>query len=638
LKKKIYLIYKLSFKEYFFLLFNDKNSITYFFKCNKLISFFIKKNKKFIKVFRASNEVKDENDMEVWTRTNYIELFEIEKIYLEEISKYNFANTLYKNFKIKLNIQGLHYYDYNGLWRNIYLINFFYYILDKFSGDYEFIYLCDNFKNISIFKTYCKKFDLKIISFNSINKLNDYKNFFILIYKLISLNFFKNSHLGDSYSNKKITLSMIFNGKNNTINYSIYNDFLFKKTLKVINFNSQYIINNKNFLFNRLIIKNKDISLFFTIPLFRKLKIFLRNLNFKYFYEIFKILFKKYDLDYLHFFLAEFYYKELFKYSNTRIFFDWNRHNPDTSAIYSALNSINSLYLIYPRSFFNASTPLIKTNADICFSFSKLIDIEYDSGSEYKYYIIVGSYFSYKSDEIINRAKNLRNQFFCNTVKHVFCYFDENTIDKKEFFDGHHVLQEDISEIMSFLEKEKNIGLVLKPKKISNFFDRLGNLNCKLKKLINQKRIYVYEDPNILVSEAALVSDFVIHCSAHASTAAIESVLSGKRTVLLNKNNYTKISKIKMKKNINYINSISEFTSLFKDHITSKNKSKFGLWDNEMLDLIDPYRDGLCHLRIGEFINDLSSQLNKNYSKERAIDYAVNSFSLKWGKDKVIRF
>ena len=43
-------------------------------------------------------------------------------------------------------------------------------------------------------------------------------------------------------------------------------------------------------------------------------------------------------------------------------------------------------------------------------------------------------------------------------------------------------------------------------------------------------RLYLFDDidKKSLVSEAALASDFVIHCSVHASTAAIESALQGK--------------------------------------------------------------------------------------------------------------
>ena len=66
--------------------------------------------------------------------------------------------------------------------------------------------------------------------------------------------------------------------------------------------------------------------------------------------------------------------------------------------------------------------------------------------------------------------------------------------------------------------------------------------------------------------------------------------------------------------------------------------SNFGLWDNETLNKIDPFRDGNAYKRIGELVNDLSLKLEETNSKDTSIEYAINKYKLKWGNDKVIEF
>ena len=643
MKKRIYFTYKLNLKIIVYSFFLP-NCIFYYLHSGKTLNKFINK-KKFIKILIKSDQIKDKNGMETWTKVNYLELYELEKLFLQKNSYLHGCKSEEINFIIKSSLYGLHYYDDNGIWRNVYLLNAFNIYFNNNKHDSNFYYVCDDFQNFDIFSDYSKKFNIKIIRLFSLNYFIKKKKYLITLTKLFLISFFVFKKERKN-SDQKPIISLLYNGNKNFSDFSYYNDLLFTKDLKYQNFKTQFIFHNKSFSFSKSIksLFNNQNNIYFVennyVSKLNDIK-FVMNFDFKIFLFFFKFFaFSKKQFDRNYFYLSKLYYKNLFVNSDTKIFFDWNRHYFMSPAIFSALNSINSIYVLYTRSFFNAHTPLIRTNADLCLSFGDHIELEKKSNSYYKYYIIVGSYYYFKDNTLLDRSKTLRNNFFNKDVKNVISYFDENTIDKSEFFDGHHVIQDQISQLIYFLNTDISLGLILKPKNINTFYNRIGNVKKDLDILIKSKRIFVFDDRNMtsLVAEAACASDFVIHSSIHACTAAIESALNGVRTIFINSNNYIPISNLELKKNVNYVNSLDEFIAQWYLYIQNKKLSKFGLWNNLLLDQIDPFRDGKAYIRIGQLLNDISSNLSKTNSKDTAIEYAVNKYKLNWGNDKVIKY
>ncbi len=644
MKKKIYFIFELKIKTVLAYIFRPKKIIFY----NKTSPFLSKvlPKKKFKYIEILSDKIKDNRGMITWTKVNYEEFFLLKKKFIEKNQYLEALNNNTKNFIIKANLNGLHYYDYDGFWRNIYFLNIFEEISKNFDEQNNFYFITDDFDNYEIFFEYSKKFNIKPIRLPTFNFFYRRKNYIVTLIKLLLLSFSPSLKKNILNKSLKPNVSLLYNGNKNLSDFSYYNDLLFTKDLANRNFNTTFLFYNRTYKFNKQMdmLFDKKYNFYFIENLLvsdHKLSDIKLSFDKKFLYfflYLFIIKKKKYEIKLYN--LYVYYFKKIFLLSKTKIFLDWNRHYFHSQAIYESLDSINSIYIIYSRSYFNAPTPLITTNADLCLTFGDQLEIEKKTNSKYKYLVIVGSYYYLKNNEILERSKKIRNNYFKKNTKNIICYLDENTIAKKEFFDGHHVLKDDLKLLFSMLDKDSSLGLILKPKVMFNFYSRIGELKNKINHYINDKRLYLFDDidKKSLVSEAALASDFVIHCSVHASTAAIESALQGVRTIILNTNNYLDLSNLSLKKNINYVDTLDDFINCWDKYLSNNKSSNFGLWDNETLNKIDPFRDGDAYKRIGELVNDLSLKLEESNSKDTSIEYAINKYKLKWGNDKVVKF
>ena len=75
------------------------------------------------------------------------------------------------------------------------------------------------------------------------------------------------------------------------------------------------------------------------------------------------------------------------------------------------------------------------------------------------------------------------------------------------------------------------------------------------------------------------------------------------------------------------------------DHVinvfNNKNLNYFNQWDN-LLNLIDPFRDGKAFERIENFSKNLLSLYTKFDDKNSIIENALNKYKYNWGSDKVL--
>ena len=64
-------------------------------------------------------------------------------------------------------------------------------------------------------------------------------------------------------------------------------------------------------------------------------------------------------------------------------------------------------------------------------------------------------------------------------------------------------------------------------------------------------------------------------------------------------------------------------------------KSSFARWD-DILDLLDPFRDGGSLNRICEYLNTMNSLLKKGYSRKDTLTRAAETYVSKWGRENII--
>ena len=56
-----------------------------------------------------------------------------------------------------------------------------------------------------------------------------------------------------------------------------------------------------------------------------------------------------------------------------------------------------------------------------------------------------------------------------------------------------------------------------------------------------------------------------------------------------------------------------------------------------LLDLIDPFRDGLASQRMGEYIKWYMDDRDKGFNRDDALLHAKEKYAAKWSEDKVVR-
>jgi hypothetical protein len=209
-----------------------------------------------------------------------------------------------------------------------------------------------------------------------------------------------------------------------------------------------------------------------------------------------------------------------------------------------------------------------------------------------------GYSYAYAHKYISERSKSHRSVFEDNGVDFVICYFDERvdlnnkwgTVDN----DGH---LNDLIKLLDFILKNKNIGLVVKSQFMkyspSNWYP---NENI-FKKALGTNRYLELNEGNtinrndILPTEAALIADICIS-QKFGATAALESAVLQKRTVLINKypiktyfdDLYSK-SQIVFNSMQEIIYAINEFTLDNKDYLNLGDWSPIIKEFNEFQDL-----------------------------------------------------
>jgi len=152
-----------------------------------------------------------------------------------------------------------------------------------------------------------------------------------------------------------------------------------------------------------------------------------------------------------------------------------------------------------------------------------------------------GYCYSYAHKYISERSKSYRSVFENQGVDFVICYFDERVdLNNKWGTVENDSHLNDLLKLLDFILDNKNIGLVVKSQFMkyspSNWYP---NENI-FKKALSSNRYLELNEGNklnrndILPTEAALVADICIS-QKFGATAALESAILQKRTILINK-------------------------------------------------------------------------------------------------------
>ncbi len=285
---------------------------------------------------------------------------------------------------------------------------------------------------------------------------------------------------------------------------------------------------------------------------------------------------------------------------------------PITDAIQVISKELNISTVCFQYSDMNFPSPLMMTSSDFYLSFSEQFkDLFKTNGLGPKYFISNGYPHDYLMEENSSGIKKVRENLKNSGANFIISFFNESEQKGKW---AHHNREFNLS-ILEFLSQlilnHKNIGLILKPQKSLRTIrdykkNKLINDALNTGRLIelheSSKSKHTYNLNLIYPSMAALASDLCIGI-AFGGTAAIESALTGTKTVLLNltKDHY---AWSKLLKSENIIFTSLEDLKIEIDSFFKNNKnSNLGDW-NKVIHLFDDFRDSKGDERIGSFLEE----------------------------------
>jgi hypothetical protein len=331
-----------------------------------------------------------------------------------------------------------------------------------------------------------------------------------------------------------------------------------------------------------------------------------------------------------------------FQTYGVKVYSTWYACDTSHMAIADAIREVGGIFTVWQNSFVGHRDIEMGLSADIVFSYSNFSDnIERQQGSKIKYHVITGYPKDHAAPLLRKEALDLRAKLQSNGAEKVVFAIDENSMEDSRWHTGHTLQRENYSFILEKVLVTPWLGVVFKPKIAKTLRRRLGEVADLLTAAEKTGRCYIYEVsgrhttsvPPIL---AGLSADVCIHGHLAGGTAALECALQGIPTLLIDREGCpdSKLYELPVGKVIfrNWPEAIDAVMDHFK---TSQGIPGFGDW-SEIIDELDPFRDGKAANRIGTYMHWLIQGYEKGLDRESIMANAAERYSKIWGSDKVM--
>lgn len=500
------------------------------------------------------------------------------KLYIAEVINWYFKDSKYKKY----------FFSDNSLFDNE--LNKFY-----FSKNIQYI-STNNFKIYDFAKLNLLRFINIRYSFNS--KIYLKKNNSFLVRNFKNINLFDPELISDViFHEAKIIDDDLIN--------------LYSKGFDFKDIDKKSIEEKK---INNLII-NRNIKFKFTnLNNIKKINFLSQNLNL---YEL--IYFKKLNIDYDGQLKI---YKKILNETKSKITFTHFKYNPDHIPLHQATKEIGGISTMWNFSYEELSFYALNFITDIYFSQSYYnVQAAISNKSNIHTSVLVG----YPGDYRFKYSKPK-----IGLDEKIISFFDEDSSDDGKWYHGNEQVLEDYSFLFNKIIDDKDLFIYFKPKK-SNIFNTLKPINDLLKKAIKTNRMVIIESNynSYPPSYVSLKSNLAIHNNLYAATAGVESILSGTTTFYLDKANW-KLSKLYHFGENKFI--YNNWKDLWKniDEYFNLKKNYSSFHSKDLLNYLDPYRDGYANLRMADYLNSLKNGLDQNMSFDDNINMANSEFKKKW--------
>ena len=339
---------------------------------------------------------------------------------------------------------------------------------------------------------------------------------------------------------------------------------------------------------------------------------------------------------------SHYFWSSFFRKNKTRIFFTWYKYDNNHMVVGDAIKSLGGISAIWQMAFDGFCSFENEINADVIFSHSNFsVGIDAQVDSKYLYNVISGYPKDYAKKFLQKKADELRRKLQAKGAKNILCVLDENSVDDSRWHTGHELQAENYSYILEELLNNEELGVIFKPKAAKTLRHRIGDTEKLLSLAEKTGRCFIFEDAGRFTTSAppllaALASDICIHGHLCAGTAAVESVLAGIPTLLVNREgvSVSKLNELPRGKVI--FNDWTETIEALREYFASRKKiTGFGDWSLIKNDL-DPFNDGLGAYRMGMYLDSILKGFERGLNRDDAMFNASEIYAKKWGSDKII--
>lgn len=334
------------------------------------------------------------------------------------------------------------------------------------------------------------------------------------------------------------------------------------------------------------------------------------------------------------------FWAEFFEAARVKIYVSWFRYTQTHCAIADALKRVGGISAIYQRAHESFPSAETAVATDVFFAYSPaMADIERRSGSQIPYLVATGYLGDYRFPLAREEAQRVRGAMQRQGAQRILAFADENSLDDERWHTGHSVERESYAFLLERVLAESWLGLAIKPKAPSSLRRRLGPVAELLKRAEATGRCVVFEEGPLQGASppavAALAADLMIHGHLNAATAGLDAALAGVPTVLMDRLGWS-ISPL-YRLGVGRV-VFTEWASLWKACLEHWNRPGgipgFGDW-SDMLDELDPFRDGRAAERMGAYLGWLLEGFQGGLDRGTVMADAAERYSARWGKDKI---
>ncbi len=332
--------------------------------------------------------------------------------------------------------------------------------------------------------------------------------------------------------------------------------------------------------------------------------------------------------------------KYIYRKNYACINFRWDT-SPRMLINLQALHSLGGIQVYRQRSYEDMDIPSLTPYAHINFSFSSLQKIACKDFLSYQ--VITGYLDDFRYKHNFEKAMEIKSELLKYGEK-IIAFFDQSTADNIWYSVSNKDLREVYRKLIYYVSENDNICLLLKPKKPRLLNEILGeHLTKVLKNLINKGRVknMIVESDSKLkllnaipVSLASIAADICIAQARTSITAGIESVLSGSPTYIYSDSAWESPVFSSLKKDKVLFENIEELLVVV-DKDLAKNKRK--QWGADVLNMIDPFRDGKARDRVSWFLSKLLGGLREGRDRDFLMKETAYEYATIWGEDKIIK-